>query len=353
MIINNMTITMQPSSNTFAFPNDEHAESCRTDNPRVNPPPPALAALLSSRRPDPPGAGCSLGGVCDPPPSPYQPDDDLALRTGKMQDPPSLRRKDVHSGSFAEEDSEEYSGHDYGDANANDEDEIDDDEEDQGEGMDDTERDDEGVELGLSFASLVSSLSAATPLTLSASASFNCSMNHFRKSSWTGSRRSSIDSAGKQPLSFRLREIMMIGDDLEPVHRLSMETIQQQRKSVTAAADSSSAAARVGGGELILGDSRGHSEFITSEFASLPPPITSTTPAPPTAAGTQAVEEAASILSRWRFRVEEEEESENAATPDDGSTSHEHRVERTPAMNPMVGAAHDYPLLEHTSERTP
>jgi len=145
---------------------------------------------------------------------------------------------------------------------------------------------------------------------------------------------------------------MMIGDDFEPVHRLSMETIQQQRKSVTTAADSSSAAARVGGGELILGDSRGHCE-LTSEFASLPPPITSTTPAPPTAAGTQAVEEAASILSRWRFRVEEEEESENAATPDDGSTSHEHRVERTPAMNPMVGAAHDYPLLEDTSERTP
>lgn len=293
-----MTITMQPSSNTFAFPNDEHAESYRTDNPRVNPPPPAMAALLSSPRPDPPGAGCSLGGVCDPPPSPCQPDDDLALRAGKMQDPPSLRGKDVHSGSSAEEDSDEYSGHDYGDAKSYTQ--IDDDEEDQGEGMDDTERDDECVELGLSTASLLSSLSAATPLTLSASASFNCSMNHFAQSSRAGSRRTSIDSAGKQPLSFRL---LMISDDLEPVHRLSMETIQQQRKSVTAAADSSSAAARVGGGELILGDSRGHSEFITSEYASLPPPITSTTSSPPTAAGTQAVEEAASILSRWRFRV--------------------------------------------------
>ena len=339
---------MQPSSNTFAFPNDEHVESYRTDNPRGNPLPPALAALLSSRRPDPPGAGCSLGWIRDPPPSPNQPDD-LALRTGKMQDPPSPCQKDVHSGSSAEEDSEKYSSHDYGNTNANDEDEnnsthIDDDDEEQGEGMDDTERDDEGGELWLSTASLLSSLSAATPLTLSASASFNFSMNFFAKSSRSNSRRTSIDSFDK-PLTFKLRGFMMTGDDHEPVVRLNMENIQQQRKSVTAVADSSSSsAARVGDGELILGDSRGHSEFI---------PKTSTTPAPPTAAGTQAVEEAASMLSRWRFRVEEEEESENAGTPDNGSTSQEHGVERTPPMNPIVRTAHDYPLLEHTSERTP
>ena len=327
---------MKPSSN----PKDEHdVVSYRTDNSRGNPPPPALSALLSSRRPDPPRASCSLWGIRDPPPSPYQPDD-LKPHAGKMQDPPSLQQKDVDSSSSAEADIEECLCHGYSDTYPNDEDEkyntqIDDDEEEQGEEMDDTELDDEGLELWLSNASLLSSLSGASPQTLSASASFNCSLNHFEKS-WSRrtsidsddkpltfkprSRRTSIDSDDK-PLTFKPRSrrtsidsddkpptikprgFMMIGDDLEPVHRLNMEKIQEQRMSVTAAAESSSAAAaRVVDGEIILGDSCGHCEFTTLESPSLPPPITSTTPAPSTTPGTQSVAEAAIMLSRWRFQ---------------------------------------------------
>ena len=293
---------MKPSSN----PKDEHdVVSYRTDNSRGNPPPPALSALLSSRRPDPPRASCSLWGIRDPPPSPYQPDD-LKPHAGKMQDPPSLQQKDVDSSSSAEADIEECLCHGYSDTYPNDEDEkyntqIDDDEEEQGEEMDDTELDDEGLELWLSNASLLSSLSGASPQTLSASASFNCSLNHFDKS-WDDSRRTSIDSDDKPP-TIKPRGFMMIGDDLEPVHRLNMEKIQEQRMSVTAAAESSSAAAaRVVDGEIILGDSCGHCEFTTLESPSLPPPITSTTPAPSTTAGTQSVAEAAIMLSRWRFQ---------------------------------------------------
>jgi hypothetical protein len=223
-----------------------------------------------------------------------------------MQDPPSLQQKDVDSGHPAEADSEECLCYGYSDTYPNDEDEkyntqIDDDEEEQGEEMDDTELDDEGLELWLSNASLLSSLSGASPQTLSPSASFNCSLNHF-DTSWDDSRRTSIDSDDK-PLTFKLRGFMMIGDDLEPVHRLNMEKIQEQRMSVTAAADSSSAAAaRVVDGEIIIGDSCGHCEFTTLESPSLPPPITSTTPAPSTTAGTQSVAEAASMLTCLRFQ---------------------------------------------------
>ncbi len=224
-----------------------------------------------------------------------------------MQDPPSLQQKGIDSGSSAEADSEESLCHDYSDTNANYEDEkyhieIDDDKEDE-DGMDDSERDDEaGAELWLSAASLLSSLSAASPLTLSASSSFNCSMNHFEMSSWKDSRRTSIDGVDKS-LALNLRGLIMTGGKIEPAHRLNMEEIQQQRICVTAAADSSSAAAaRVVDGELILGNSRGQCEFTTSVSVSLPPPITSTTPPSSTAAETQTVAVAESMLSRWRFQ---------------------------------------------------
>ncbi len=61
-----------------------------------------------------------------------------------------------------------------------------------------------------------------------------------------------------------------------------------------------------------------------------------TTPASQTASGTEAVAEAANILSHWHFSVEEEEEtSKNADMLDNGSIRHEYEVvERTPAMNP-------------------
>ncbi len=90
------------------------------DNPQGNPPPAALAAWSSLRRPDSPGASCSLGGVLVlvPSPSPYQPDD-LKLRAGKMHDPPSLQQQDVDSGSSIKLYSKEYSGHDYGYTKAN------------------------------------------------------------------------------------------------------------------------------------------------------------------------------------------------------------------------------------------
>jgi hypothetical protein len=305
---------MQPPSNSLSPPpTDTHVESYRTDNPRGNPPPAALAAWSYSRRPDPPGACPGVRCGLDPPPSPHQPDD-LTLRAGKMHDPPSLQQQDVDSDSSVDLYSEEYSGHNYG---------YDDDKEEQGEGKNDTERYDDGVELWLSTSSLLSPLSAPSPLTLSASASLNCSMNHFAKSSssWGDSRRTSmisIDSANK-PLTFTLRGLMT-GDDLEPVLRLNKEkTHQQQWKIVTAAADSFSSAARVGGGgEPILGGTRGHCEFTKSDSALLLP----TTPASRTAAGTEALAQAASMLSRWRFSVEEEEKaSENADSPDDGNKS--------------------------------
>ena len=260
--------------------------------------------VLSLRRPDPPGASCSLWGIRDPPPNPYQPND-LKPRAGKMQDPPSLQQKDVDSGSFAEADSEECLGQDYSDTNANDENEdeeyytqIGDDEEEKEEEMDDTELDDEGLELWLSNTSLLSSLSGASPMTLSPSASFNCSLDHSEKSSWSDSRRTSIDSDDK-PLTFRLRGFM-IGDDLEPVHRLNMEKIKEQRMGVTAAADSSTAAARAIDGELILGDSRGHCEFTKSESPSLTPHITPTTPASSTTWNT-ITSRGASMLPRLPF----------------------------------------------------
>lgn len=292
---------MLPSSKTFASPNDEHVESYRTNNSQGN-----LPVVLSSRRPEPPGASCSLWGIRDPPPNPHQPDD-LKPRVGKMQDPPSLQQKYVDSGSIAEADCEECLGQDYSDTNANGENEdkeyctqIGDDEEEQGEEMDDMELDDEGLELWLSNTSPLSSLSGASPMTLSPSASFNCSLDHFAKSSWSDSRRTSIDSDDK-PLTFRLHVFMMIGDDLELVHRLNMEKIKEQRLGVTAAADSSTAAARVIDGELILGDSRGHCEFTKSESPSLTPRITPTIPASSTTAGTQSLVEAASMLPRLPF----------------------------------------------------
>jgi hypothetical protein len=210
-----------------------------------------------------------------------------------MQDPPSLQQKDGDSSSFAKADSEECLGQDYSDTNANGENEdkeyctqIGDDEEEQGEEMDNMELDDEGLELWLSNTSPLSSLSGASPMTLSPSASFNCSLDHFAKSSWSDSRQTSIDSDDK-PLTFRLHGFMMIGDDLEPVHRLNKEKIKEQRMGLMAAADSSTAAARVIDGELILGNSRGHCEFTKLESPSLTHRITPTTPASSTTAGTQ------------------------------------------------------------------